>query len=38
VYVILLGVVLLIMAHKLEVVVHHGGGFEEFAHNGYVGA
>jgi hypothetical protein len=25
------------MAHKLEVVVHHGGGFEEFAHNGYVG-
>ncbi|WJX51834.1 hypothetical protein P8452_37998 [Trifolium repens] len=26
------------MADKLEVVVHHGGGFEEFNHNGYVGA
>jgi hypothetical protein len=26
------------MTHKLEVVVHHGGGFEEFNHNGYVGA
>ncbi|KAK2437846.1 hypothetical protein QL285_022691 [Trifolium repens] len=26
------------MADKLEVIVHHGGGFEEFNHNGYVGA
>ncbi|KAK2436909.1 hypothetical protein QL285_021871 [Trifolium repens] len=26
------------MADKLEVFVHHGGGFEEFNHNGYVGA
>ncbi|WJX44619.1 hypothetical protein P8452_31569 [Trifolium repens] len=26
------------MADKMEVVVHHGGGFEEFNHNGYVGA
>ncbi|GAU44905.1 hypothetical protein TSUD_400570 [Trifolium subterraneum] len=26
------------MGDRLEVVVHHGGGFEEFDHNGYVGA